>query len=176
MKKPSARNLKMADSGRIEDPRVLRLMYVEKCINEAKLKYELKARALNDEIERAKQDRRSFEHATRATVANHIDDVRRIREELSADYDINMIEWGYDDTTGVLMRHPPEVLTDIYNKLALEKKQHEERHEANREHKEKALLDDKKNKKKGAKQASKEKKKQDETVAEPDGKTPIVEA
>ena len=111
----------MVKSGKIEDMRIFKLMYLEKSINEVKLLAELKKRAINDQIEQLKAERQAHTRSFELRATTLTTDVAQLRSTFETDYDISLAEWGYDDATGILVSLPPNVLKDVQSQKALQK-------------------------------------------------------
>ncbi len=111
----------MVESGKIEDLRIFKLMYLEKCINEAKLLSELKKRAFNDQIEHLKLERQSVARSFELRQRTLSDEVAQIREQFEIEYNIQLKEWGYDDSTGVLVVLDPATLNALHSKETIQK-------------------------------------------------------
>ncbi len=111
----------MAKSGKIEDMRIFKLMYLEKSINETKLLAELKKRAFNDQIEQLKTERQSQTRAFELRARTLEDQVNALRSVFEGEYEIKLPEWGYDDSTGVLVVLDPETLNALHAKAAIHK-------------------------------------------------------
>jgi len=111
----------MVKAGKIEDMRIFKLMYLEKSINETKLLAELKKRAINDQIEQLKLERQSHVRSFELRAATLTTEVAQLRLMFEEDYDISLVEWGYDDATGILVSLPPSTLKDVHSQKALQK-------------------------------------------------------
>lgn len=138
MGRNTKKKIEAAKRGQIEDIRVFKLMYLEKSINEARLQAELKTRAITDQIEALKNERQSAKRNAELRVRNLTNEIEKMRQDLEHEYDIKMYEWGYDDTTGVLVPLPPEILQQVHQRLNLQKKVDEEKHEEDKARKSKA--------------------------------------
>ncbi len=111
----------MVKSGKIEDLRIFKLMYLEKSISETKLLGELKKRALNDQIEQLKTERQSMARSFELRIRTLSDEVVQLRTVFEDSYEIKLSEWGYDDSTGVLVSLQPTELKAVQSQAALQK-------------------------------------------------------
>ena len=125
----------MVRTGKIEDSRIFKLMYLEKSIREAQLLSELKKRAYNDQIESLKNERQSVMRGFELRAKELTAQVASIRAAFEGDYDIRLPEWGYDDVTGILVPVNPEELKRITEQRALQKDIDAERSETRKKRK-----------------------------------------
>lgn len=129
MMKSDVEKKEMVKTGKIEDLKIFKLMFLEKSINEVKLLSELKKRAINDQIEQLKAERQSHARSFELRAKNLSEEVLKVRSMFEDEYGIKLSEWGYDDMTGVLVPLNPDVLNEIHSREALQKEVNAERSE-----------------------------------------------
>lgn len=105
--------LAKADTGVIEDPRVLRIMYEEKCVMEAALQANTQRGAYDRRLENLRNELNGILRHWDAVQKTKAKKIASLRQELEGDYGINMMHWGFDDEAAVLVKLPPEVIDQI---------------------------------------------------------------
>ena len=117
----------MVKSGKIEDPRVYKLLYLDQIIEKERLRIELKKRTVHEQIEALKADRQAVVRRSEHQIDNCSNQLTAIREAFAEDYKIDLDLWGYDDITGVAVLLPPDVQAQILARKAQQKKLEDER-------------------------------------------------
>lgn len=102
-----------AETGTIADQRVLRIMYEEKCALEAVLQANTQREAYDKRINNLRNELNSVLRQWDAVQKKRALRVAELRRGLEDDYGINMMHWGFDDETAVLVKLPPEVIDQI---------------------------------------------------------------
>ena len=107
--------LRIAGTGVIPDPRVFRMMYLEKCALEAALQIQVRKSAYESRMQALKAELNNVVRQWEDTQRKSIRKISDVRREVEEDYGIHMNQWGYDEDTGVLKRIPEEALQEIKN-------------------------------------------------------------
>lgn len=106
----------------INEPRIFELMYLEKAITEAGLQKALQTKTYTERITQLKAE---LQNVVRQWDVSQRQLMRRMEEaqrEIEEKHGIHIYEWGYDDITGVMQKHPPDVLAQIHAQRELQRK------------------------------------------------------
>jgi len=101
-----------AATGVIQDARVFKLMYLEKCAIEATLQIQVRRSAYEARIIALRQEMAGVVQQWEATQSKSVRKISNVRREIEEDYGIYMNHWGYDDETGVLQQLPQEIVDE----------------------------------------------------------------
>ena len=109
-------------SGLIHEPRVFELMYLEKAIVEAGLQRTLQTKVYNERITQLKSELSTILRQWEATQRKQMKRMEEAQLEIEDKHGIYLYEWGYDDVTGCLQKHPPDVLAQIHAQREMQRK------------------------------------------------------
>lgn len=127
------RKQEMVKAGRIEDPRIFRLLYLGQVVVAEEFRAQLKERTIQDQMAQLKADRQASRQQSEQKVQSCADQAAFIRKSLSEEYQIDLELWGYDDITGVAAPLPPDAQKQILDRRAKQKALVEERAAAKQE-------------------------------------------
>lgn len=110
----------------ISEPRIFELMYLEKKIKEAALQVVLQGKTYDERIAMLQNEKRNVTRQWEVEKRRAMKRLVETQTEIEEKHCIKMYEWGYDDVTGVMSKHPPEVLAEIHQQIANQRKQEQE--------------------------------------------------